>query len=55
MELYYLYDFGACWVFQIRKQRKQATAQPGVKYPRLLSEQGSKPLEYGHDDDGDFD
>ncbi|NRR31710.1 hypothetical protein HSX11_16150 [Oxalobacteraceae bacterium] len=52
-KLFYLYDFGASWWFQISKQGKSSTGLAEVDYPRLLSEQGSKPLEYGPDDDCD--
>ncbi|MBV6319546.1 plasmid pRiA4b ORF-3 family protein [Duganella violaceipulchra] len=49
-KLFYLYDFGASWWFQISKQGKPTTAMPGVTYPRMLAEQGRKPLEYGEDE-----
>lgn len=52
-KLFYLYDFGASWWFQISKKGKLTAALPSVEYPRLLAEHGTKPLEYGADDDWD--
>ncbi|MES2076917.1 MAG: hypothetical protein V4462_14995 [Pseudomonadota bacterium] len=49
-KLYYLYDFGASWCFQISKQGKQKDALVSTEYPRLVSEHGVKPQEYGDDD-----
>lgn len=50
-KLYYIYDFGASWCFQISKRGKETTWQPDIEYPCLLSETGLKPLEFGDDDD----
>jgi len=52
-KLYYLYDFGASWRFQITKRGKATMGQPGVAYPRIVSETGVKPKEYGEDEDDD--
>ena len=45
-KLYYWFDFGDCWIFEIRKQGKESPAKPGVRYPRLLEEEGPKPEQY---------
>lgn len=52
-KLFYLYDFGASWRFQISKKGKPTAALPGIAYPSLLAEQGTRPLEYGADDELD--
>lgn len=52
-KLFYLYDFGASWLFQISKHGKSIAMLRGVTYPRLISKEGVKPLEYGGDDDFD--
>lgn len=50
-KLYYQYDFGSSWYFEITKKGKDTPAGAGLEYPRLVSEEGAKPLEYGPDDD----
>jgi hypothetical protein len=50
-KLYYLYDHGAAWRFQISKQGKSTTAQPDIEYPCIVSETGVKPEEYGDDEE----
>lgn len=52
-KLFYLFDFGASWRFQITKQGRQTEAQPGTEYPRVVSETGVKPKEFGDDEDWD--
>lgn len=50
--LYYLFDWGDEWVFKISKTRKSPQqALPGVTYPRVESELGTKPVQYPSDDD----
>lgn len=46
-KLYYLYDFGASWCFQITKKGRQTVALAGQEYPCLVSETGVKPKEFG--------
>ncbi len=47
MKLYYLFDFGDNWVFQINKTRhKDKTPQPGVVYPRVIEAKGENPEQY---------
>lgn len=50
-KLYYFFDFGASWCFQISKQGKQTEALAAAQYPRVVSETGTKPKEFGDDDD----
>ncbi|MEY4588040.1 MAG: hypothetical protein RL497_116 [Pseudomonadota bacterium] len=51
-KLFYMFDYGDEWLFQISPTRaKPHAAKPGVKYPRLLSEQGNKPEQYGEWDE----
>lgn len=54
-KLYYEYDAGASWRFQITKKGKEKNAQAGVKYPRVIAQEGAKPLEYGPDEDFEND
>ena len=44
--LYYLFDFGDEWIFEIRKQRGAKNAEGGVKYPRLVKAIGPNPEQY---------
>jgi len=46
-KLFYLYDFGASWRFQITKRGKETPSQPKIEYPCTVSETGSKPKEFG--------
>jgi hypothetical protein len=46
-KLFYWFDFGDDWIFQVSKTRKkprQATA--GQLYPAIVSESGKKPEQY---------
>lgn len=56
-KLYYVYDFGASWCFEIVKKGRETTALVGLGYPCIVSQEGVKPMEYGHDrdDHGDGD
>ena len=45
-KLYYLFDFGDEWLFQIKKSRKKQTIEEGVKYPRLIQSTGTNPEQY---------
>jgi hypothetical protein len=45
--LYYLFDYGDHWVFQISRTRHQPyEPEPGVEYPVVLSERGQRPEQY---------
>ena len=51
-KLFYLFDFGDHWVFQILPSRKTPfTPVKGSRYPRLLSEGGEKPEQYAEWDE----
>ena len=47
MKLYYLFDFGDNWLFQINKTRhKEKLIQPGIDYPRVIEARGKNPEQY---------
>ena len=48
MKLYYHFDFGDDWCFEIRKTRlKPQEPKPRVKYPRVIEAIGRNPRQYG--------
>ena len=48
-KIYYLFDFGDCWLFQIKKSRKKKTENKQQKYPSLIESAGENPEQYrGH-------
>jgi hypothetical protein len=51
LKLYYLFDFGDNWLFEIRKSRKKATFQDNTEYPCVVSDNGVKLRQYIPDDD----
>lgn len=52
--LFYLFDWGDEWVFKISPSRKRPHEPvKRVKYPRVESESGIKPVQYSGDEDGD--
>ena len=52
LKLYYHFDFGDDWFFEIRKSRKKPKdPEPGVKYPRVIEEIGPNPVQYPSWDD----
>lgn len=46
MKLYYLFDFGDDWIFQIGKKGQPKPANPRAKYPRVIAKTGRKPVQY---------
>ncbi len=44
--LYYLFDFGDKWTFEIRRHRKAKEPEAGVKYPRVVKTIGPNPEQY---------
>ena len=47
-KLYFHYDFGDDWYFEIRKSRqKPHEPDPGVRYPRVVEVIGPNPRQYG--------
>ncbi|RLA47867.1 MAG: hypothetical protein DRR06_01270 [Gammaproteobacteria bacterium] len=45
-KLYYLFDFGDSWLFQIKKSRKKKTEEQQKKYPVLIESTGVNPEQY---------
>ena len=46
-KLFYWFDFGDNWIFQISKSRKKPKeAEKDIKYPRLMKVTGIKPIQY---------
>jgi len=46
-KLFYLFDFGDQWIFQINKTRhKDKIAQLGIVYPRVIETKGKNPEQY---------
>ena len=45
-KLYYLFDFGDSWLFQIKKSRKRASADSNLDYPRIVKAVGDNPEQY---------
>jgi hypothetical protein len=45
-KIYYLFDFGDCWLFQIKKSRKKLQKEVDVDYPRLVKSVGENPEQY---------
>ncbi len=47
LKLFYLFDFGDSWYFQITKtRRKEKDPEPGVTYPRVVEKKGENPEQY---------
>ena len=45
-KLYYLFDFGDEWLFQIKKSRKRVPLDSSVSYPRIIKSTGVNPEQY---------
>lgn len=46
-KLFYMFDYGDSWLFQINKSRKKRfTNKPSTVYPRVALESGIKPEQY---------
>ncbi|MDD5698242.1 MAG: hypothetical protein PHH77_06455 [Victivallaceae bacterium] len=45
-KLYYLFDFGDQWTFEIRKARGEKDASRYASYPRVIQSIGSNPEQY---------
>jgi len=46
LKLYYIFDFGDNWVFEIRKSRKKKIVQENMRYPRVIEHTGDNPDQY---------
>jgi hypothetical protein len=46
-KLYYLFDYGDHWLFQITRSRKKPTKpMKGIQYPRVTEKVGDNPQQY---------
>ncbi len=45
-KLYYLFDFGDMWTFEIRKARGAKKPGKGIEYPRVVESVGPVPEQY---------
>jgi len=45
-KLYYLFDYGDNWLFQIKKLRKRIVEDVKIKYPRIVTSIGINPKQY---------
>ncbi len=45
-KLYYLFDFGDSWIFQIKKSRKKRNENEKTSYPVLIESTGINPEQY---------
>jgi len=51
-KLYYHFDFGDDWYFEIRKSRKKPREpEKGIQYPRIVESIGPVPQQYGNWED----
>lgn len=50
-KLFYLFDYGDSWTFEIRKIGRTKKPESGVAYPQLIESIGPNPQQYGSDDD----
>lgn len=47
MKLFYRFDFGDNWIFQITRTRhKDKAVEPGIVYPRIIESKGKDPEQY---------
>jgi hypothetical protein len=46
LKLYYIFDFGDNWVFEIKKMRKKKRALENIQYPRVIDSLGANPDQY---------
>jgi hypothetical protein len=48
LKLYYHFDFGDDWYFEIRRMRgNPKPPEPGIRYPRVVKAAGRNPRQYG--------
>ncbi len=46
VKLFYWFDFGDDWIFQITKGQSRKRPEKGVRYPRVIKEVGPAPQQY---------
>ena len=51
LKLYYHFDFGDNWIFEIHKNRKKTKIQEDLEYPRIVSDNGIKLRQYYYEDE----
>jgi hypothetical protein len=51
LKLYYLFDYGDNWIFEIRKKRNKVIPNRDSVYPRVVSDNGVKLKQYLDYDD----
>ncbi len=52
LKLFYHFDFGDDWYFEVRKTRKKPKKpEEGVTYPNLIESIGPNPPQYGSEED----
>ena len=51
LKLYYLFDFGDNWLFEIRKSRKTSKLRQDIEYPCFVSDNGIKLRQYYCEDE----
>ena len=47
LKLYYWFDFGDDWMFEITCRSEKTVANKKAKYPRVIEKNGRNPLQYG--------
>ena len=45
-KLYYLFDFGDCWLFEIKKSKKKKNLDQNITLPQLIESSGKNPEQY---------
>jgi hypothetical protein len=45
-KIYYLFDFGDSWLFEIKKSRKKKTVSADTEYPVVIESSGVNPDQY---------
>ena len=46
MKLFYWFDFGDNWMFQIQQRRPPKPEDSGTEYPKVIREVGPQPVQY---------
>jgi len=50
LKLYYRFDYGDNWIFEIRKDRKKVKPDQEKRYPRIVSDNGIKLKQYSYNE-----
>jgi hypothetical protein len=50
LKLYYRFDYGDNWIFEIRKDRKKVKPDQEKRYPRIVSDNGIKLRQFFYND-----